>query len=40
MIYDFSFYLFVGVVVTGFIWALDYWVLAPKRNKVYPVPGK
>jgi signal peptidase I len=35
MIYDFSFYLFVGVVVTGFIWALDYWVLAPKRNKVY-----
>jgi signal peptidase I len=35
MVYDFSFYLFVGVVITGLIWALDNWVLAPRRNKTY-----
>lgn len=33
MIYDFSFYLLVAVVVTGLIWLLDKWLLAPKRNK-------
>lgn len=33
MIYDFSFYLFVGVAVTGVIWALDSLLLAPKRNR-------
>ena len=32
MVFDFSFYLFVGVAVTGFIWAFDSWFLAPRRN--------
>jgi len=35
MVFDFSFYLFLGTVITGFIWALDVWVLAPRRNKVF-----
>ncbi len=34
LVFDFSFYLFVGTVVTGVIWALDVFVLAPKRSKV------
>jgi signal peptidase I len=35
MVFDFSFYLFLGTVITGFIWALDVWVLEPRRNKVH-----
>ena len=35
MVFDFSFYLFLGTVITGLIWALDVWVLAPRRGKVY-----
>ena len=35
MVFDFSFYLFLGTVITGFIWALDVWVLAPRRSKVF-----
>lgn len=35
MIFDFSFYLFVGVVFTGAIWLLDKWFFAPKRNQVF-----
>jgi len=35
MVFDFSFYLFLGTVITGFIWALDVWILAPRRSKVY-----
>ena len=35
MVFDFSFYLFLGTVITGFIWALDVWVLAPRRGKVH-----
>ena len=35
MVFDFSFYLFLGTLITGFIWALDVWVLAPRRSKVY-----
>jgi len=31
MIFDFSFYLLVGVLVTGVIWAIDSWFLAPRR---------
>jgi signal peptidase I len=31
LIFDFSFYLFVGVVITGAIWLLDNWYLAPRR---------
>jgi len=34
MIFDFSFYLFVAVVVTGVIWLIDKWLLAPKRGGV------
>ncbi len=34
MIFDFSFYLFVAVVVTGVIWLIDSWLLAPKRSEV------
>jgi len=34
MIFDFSFYLFVAVVITGTIWLIDKWFLAPKRNEV------
>ena len=33
--YFFSFYLFLGTAITGIIWALDVWVLAPRRSKVY-----
>jgi signal peptidase I len=33
MILDFSFYLFVGVAFTGFVWALDSLLLAPKRKQ-------
>ena len=32
LVFDFSFYLFVGVVVTGAIWLLDNWYLAPRRT--------
>lgn len=32
---DFSFYLFVAVVITGGIWLLDIWVLKPRREKVF-----
>ena len=35
MVFDFSFYLFLGTVITGFIWAFDVWVLAPRRSKVF-----
>jgi len=36
LIYDFSFFLFIGVVITGFIWLLDIWYLAERRgHKVY-----
>jgi signal peptidase I len=35
MVFDFSFYLFLGTVITGMIWALDVWLLAPRRGKVY-----
>ena len=34
MIFDFSFYLFVAVVITGFIWLLDIYFLKPKRNEI------
>lgn len=34
MVFDFSFYLFVGVVVTGVIWAFDSWYLMPRRTSV------
>ncbi len=34
MIFDFSFYLFVGVCVTGFIWLIDKFFLAAKRAEV------
>ena len=32
MIYDFSFFLLVGVLISGVIWLLDSWYLAPRRN--------
>ena len=32
MIFDFSFYLFVGVAVTGVIWMIDHFYLAPRRT--------
>ena len=35
MVFDFSFYLFLGTAITGLIWALDVWVLAPRRSKVF-----
>jgi len=34
MIIDFSFYLFVAVVITGSIWLIDKWFFEPKRNQV------
>ncbi len=34
MIFDFSFYLFLGVLITGVIWLFDKFVLAPKRIAV------
>lgn len=34
MIFDFSFYLFVAVAITGVIWLVDKWFLEPKRNQV------
>jgi len=34
MIFDFSFYLLMGVCLTGIIWLLDKFVLAPKRKAV------
>lgn len=41
LIFDFSFYLFVGVVVTGFVWLLDSWFLAKWRsNKVFQVESE
>ncbi len=35
MILDFSFYLFVAVVITGTIWLLDKWFFEKKRNQVF-----
>jgi signal peptidase I len=35
MVFDFSFYLFLGTVITGLIWAIDAWVLAPRRSRVF-----
>jgi len=35
MVFDFSFYLFAGTVIAGGIWAVDAWVLAPRRNRVH-----
>ncbi|HEY9050569.1 MAG TPA: signal peptidase I [Gammaproteobacteria bacterium] len=32
MIYDFAFFLFMGTLITGLIWAFDSLVLAPKRK--------
>ncbi len=40
MIFDFSFYLFVGTVITGAIWALDALWLAPKRQEVIQAESK
>ncbi len=37
MVFDFSFYLLLGTLITGFIWAFDVWVLAPRRNKVHDI---
>ncbi len=34
MIFDFSFYLFIAVVVTGCIWLIDKWFFAPRRNEI------
>lgn len=34
MIFDFSFYLFVGVCVTGIIWLVDKYFFAPKRSAI------
>jgi len=34
MIFDFSFYLFMGVVITGLVWLIDKWFFAKKRNQV------
>ena len=34
MIFDFSFYLFVAVIITGAVWLIDIWLLAPKRGEV------
>ncbi len=33
MIFDFSFYLFVAVVITGAVWLIDKWFLAAKREQ-------
>ncbi|MFW2374168.1 MAG: signal peptidase I [Gammaproteobacteria bacterium] len=35
MTFDFAFFLFVGTVVTGVIWALDNWLWAAKRNNAH-----
>lgn len=37
LVLDFSFYLFVGVAVTGVIWLIDIWYLAPRRKPVAEV---
>ena len=34
MVLDFSFYLFVGIVITGVVWFIDAFFLASKRNEV------
>ena len=34
MIFDFSFYLLVAVVITGTIWIIDKWFFEPKRGQV------
>ena len=36
MNFDFAFFLLAGSVITGVIWALDYWVWAPKRRYANP----
>jgi len=33
MIFDFSFYLFAAVAITGTIWLFDNWYLKPRRNQ-------
>jgi len=33
LVFDFSFYLFVGVAITGAIWLLDSWYLLPRRAR-------
>jgi len=33
MIFDFAFYLFLGALITGIIWAVDKWYLLPKRSE-------
>jgi len=33
MIFDFAFYLFLGALITGIIWAIDKWYLQPKRDE-------
>ncbi len=35
MIFDFSFYLFVAVVITGTVWLIDIWILAPGREQIF-----
>lgn len=32
MTYDFSFFLFLGTLITGLIWMLDVWIWAPRRK--------
>lgn len=32
MIFDFAFYLFIGALITGVIWAVDKWYLSAKRQ--------
>ena len=34
MIIDFSFYLFIAVVITGAVWLIDKWYLRPRREEV------
>lgn len=33
MIFDFAFYLFLGALITGIIWAVDKWYLMPRRQQ-------
>ena len=34
LIYDFSFFLFLATLITGLVWVLDSYVLAPRRKAV------
>ena len=40
MVLDFSFYLFVGIIVTGAIWLLDVFFLASRRHQVIKADSK